>query len=110
MSRIARFDCFEVNFASGELRKHGIRIHLREQSFHALALLLERRGEIVTRDDLRWRRWPTDVFVDFENNLNNVIARLREALGDSADQPRFVENAAQARLPVHRAGARRAHP
>jgi TolB-like protein/tetratricopeptide (TPR) repeat protein len=91
MSKIARFDCFEVDFASGKLRKHGIRIPLREQPFQALALLLERPGEVVTRDDLRWRLWPTDVFVDFENNLNNVIARLREALGDSADRPRFVE-------------------
>jgi TolB-like protein len=91
MSKIGRFDCFEVDFDSGELRKHGIRIPLREQPFQALALLLERPGEVVTRDELRWRLWPTDVFVDFENNLNNVIARLREALGDSADRPRFVE-------------------
>lgn len=91
MSESAQFDCFEVDFASGELRKHGIRIHLREQPFQALALLLERPGEVVTREDLRWRLWPTDVFVDFENNLNNVIARLREALGDSAARPRFIE-------------------
>jgi TolB-like protein/Tfp pilus assembly protein PilF len=91
MPSSVRFDCFEVDLASGELRKHGIRIHLREQSFQALALLLEQPGQVVTREDLRRRLWTADVFVDFENNLNNAIARLREALGDSAERPRFIE-------------------
>jgi TolB-like protein len=91
MPTMVRFDCFEVDLTSGELRKNGIRIHLREQAFQALALLLDRPGQVVTRDELRRRLWPGDVFVDFENNLNNAIARLREALGDSAERPRFIE-------------------
>jgi TolB-like protein len=91
MLRIVRFDCFEVDLTSGELRKNGSLIHLREQAFQALALLLEQSGQVVTREDLRRRLWPGDVFVDFENNLNNAIARVREALGDSAEHPRFVE-------------------
>lgn len=86
-----RFDCFDVDTASGELRKRGVRIPLREQSFQALSLLLERPGQVVTREELRRHLWPHDVFVDFENNLNSAIARLREALGDSADHPRFIE-------------------
>jgi TolB-like protein/tetratricopeptide (TPR) repeat protein len=91
MRRLVRFDCFEVDLVSGELRKHGLRIPLREQSFQALALLLERPGDLVTREELRRRLWPADVFVDFENNLNATMGRLREALGDSAARPRFVE-------------------
>jgi TolB-like protein/Tfp pilus assembly protein PilF len=73
-----------------------VRIGLREQSFQVLALLLERPGEVVTREQLRHRLWPADVFVDFENNLNTAVARLREALGDSAERPRFIET-----LPKH---------
>jgi DNA-binding winged helix-turn-helix (wHTH) protein len=91
MSTFLRFDCFEVDLAAGRLLKHGVRIHLREQSFQVLELLLARPGEVVTREELRQRLWPTDVFVDFENNLNTAVARLREALGDSAEHPRFIE-------------------
>jgi TolB-like protein/tetratricopeptide (TPR) repeat protein len=91
MHRSVRFDCFEVDLVSGELRKNGLRIHLREQSFQALALLLEQPGEVVTREELRRRLWSADIFVDFDNNLNNAIGRLREALGDSAERPRFIE-------------------
>jgi TolB-like protein len=91
MSTPMRFDCFEVDLAAGRLLKHGIRIHLREQSFQVLELLLARPGEVVTREDLRQRLWPTEVFVDFENNLNTAVARLREALGDSAEHPSFIE-------------------
>ena len=91
MSTLLRFDCFEVDLAAGHLFKRGTRIHLREQSFQVLAQLLERAGEVVSRDDMRRRLWPTEVFVDFENNLNAVMARLREALGDSAERPRFIE-------------------
>lgn len=68
-----------------------MRIGLRDKSFQALALLLEQPGEVVTREQLRRRLWPADVFVDFENNLNTAIGRLREALGDSAERPRFIE-------------------
>ncbi len=91
MSTLLRFDRFEVDLAAGRLLSHGARIHLREQSFQVLALLLEHPGEIVRREDLRRRLWPGEVYVDFENNLNTAVARLREALGDSADHPHFVE-------------------
>jgi eukaryotic-like serine/threonine-protein kinase len=91
MSTLLRFDGFEVDLAAGRLFKAGSRIRLREQSFQVLAMLLERPGEVVTREDLRRRLWPTDVFIDFENSLNAAVARLREALGDSAERPRFVE-------------------
>ncbi len=86
-----RFDCFEVDPAGLQLRKHGSRIRLREQSFHVLAMLLERPGQLVTRDELQHRLWPNGVIVDFENNLNTAIGRLREALGDSVEHPRFIE-------------------
>ncbi len=91
MATVLRFDGFEVDLAAGRLFKRGARIRLREQSFQVLATLLERPGEVVTREDLRRRLWPTDVFIDFENSLNAAVARLREALGDSADRPRFIE-------------------
>ena len=94
--RIVRFDNFEVDLAAGQLHKAGVRISLREKSFQVLALLLERPGEVVTREQLQHRLWPGDVFVDFENNLNTAVARLREALGDSAEHPRFIET-----LPKH---------
>jgi TolB-like protein/Tfp pilus assembly protein PilF len=91
VSRLIRFGNFEVDLAAGQLHKRGVRIGLREKSFQVLALLLERPGEVVTRERLQHRLWPSDVFVDFENNLNTSVARLREALGDSAEQPRFIE-------------------
>jgi len=96
VSTIVRFGNFEVDLAAGQLHKRGLRIGLREKSFQVLALLLERPGEVVTREQLQHRLWPVDVFVDFENNLNTAVARLREALGDSAEHPRFVET-----LPKH---------
>ncbi len=89
--KIVRFGCFEVDLRSGELRKLGVRIKLREKPFDVLALLLEHPGEVVTREELRNRLWPADVFVDFDNNLNTAVTRLREALGDSAERPKFVE-------------------
>lgn len=86
-----RFDCFEVDLAAHELYKRGARIRLRDQSFQVLTLLLEHPGRVVTREDLRHRLWTDDVFVDFENGLNTAVARLREALSDSADRPRYIE-------------------
>ena len=86
-----RFDCFEVDLAGGQLFKRGARIHLREQSFQVLAMLLERPGQVVTREELRRRLWPDEVFVDFDNNLNTAIARLREVLNDSPEHPRYIE-------------------
>jgi TolB-like protein/tetratricopeptide (TPR) repeat protein len=89
---LVRFDCFEVDLAAGQLRKHGSRISLRDQPWQVLAMLLEHAGQVVSRDDLQRRLWPhADVIVDFDNSLNTAVGRLREALGDSADHPRFIE-------------------
>jgi eukaryotic-like serine/threonine-protein kinase len=88
---IVRFGVFEVDLRSGELRKRGIKVPLQQQPFRILVRLLERPGELVPRDVLRQELWPEDTFVDFEHGLNAAIKRLREALGDSADTPRFVE-------------------
>jgi TolB-like protein len=88
---VVRFDCYEVDLAAGQLRKRGTRIRLRDQPWQVLAMLLEHRGQVVTREDLQRRLWPHDVIVDFENNLNTAIGRVREALGDSAEHPRFIE-------------------
>src|SRR6266571_2336473 len=88
---ILRFGVFEVDVRSGELRKQGVRIKLQEQPFQVLAVLLQRPGEVLTREELRNQNWPADTFVDFDNSLNTAINKLREALGDSADNPRFIE-------------------
>jgi DNA-binding winged helix-turn-helix (wHTH) protein len=89
-TQLARFGAFEVNFVAGELRKHGIRLKLQEQPFQVLLLLLARPGELVTREAIQQTLWPAGTFVDFENGLNTAINRLREALGDSAENPRFI--------------------
>jgi cholera toxin transcriptional activator len=94
-TRKIRFGVFEVDLASGELRKNGNRIRLQEQPFQILALLLERPGEVITRDDLRQRLWPGDTFVDFDHSLNTAVNKIREALGDSAASPRYVETLAK---------------
>jgi DNA-binding winged helix-turn-helix (wHTH) protein/tetratricopeptide (TPR) repeat protein len=88
---IVRFGTFEVDVRARELRKHGVRIKLQEQPFHVLTVLLERPGDVVTREELRSEIWPADTFVDFDNSLNTSINKLREALGDSADNPVFIE-------------------
>jgi len=90
-----RFAVFELDLESAELRKHGIKIKLQQKPFQILALLLERPGEVVTREELQQRLWPSDVFVDFESGLNNAVKKLRAALGDSAETPRFVETVAR---------------
>src|SRR6202163_1692197 len=90
-SGILRFATFEVDLRAGELRKQGKRIKVQEQPFHVLTVLLQRPGEVVTREELRNQNWPPDTFVDFDNSLNTAINKLREALGDSADSPRFIE-------------------
>ncbi len=86
-----RFGVFEFDLRSGELRKHGIRIKLQEQPCQILAILLEHRGEMVTREELQGRLWPSDTFVDFDHSLNTAVMRLREALNDSSENPRFIE-------------------
>ncbi len=90
-----RFAVYEADQASGELRKSGVRIRLPDQACQVLDALLERPGEIVTREELRQRLWPADTFVDFDHSLNTVINKLREALGDSAGNPRFIETLAR---------------
>ncbi len=86
-----RFGPFQVNRHAGELRKHGIKVKLSGQPFEVLALLLERPGEVVTHQELRGKLWQADTFVDFEHGLHAAVNKLREALGDSADNPRFIE-------------------
>jgi serine/threonine protein kinase len=91
----ARFESFEVNLRSGELRKNGDKIKLPEQSFQILAMLLERPSEVVMRQEIQERLWPNDTVVEFENSINAAIKRLRVALGDSADEPRYIETLAR---------------
>jgi DNA-binding winged helix-turn-helix (wHTH) protein len=89
--RIVKFGVFELDLDARELRKSGIRIKLQEQPFQILAMLLERPGEIVTREDLQKRLWSQDTFVDFELSLNSAVKKLRQALGDDSANPRFIE-------------------
>ena len=89
--QILRFGAFEANLASGELRKSGVRIKLQDRPFQILAILLEKPGELVTREELQKNLWPADTFVDFEHGLNTAITKLRQALSDDADNPRFIE-------------------
>jgi len=86
-----RFDTFEFDFQVGELRKEGLRVKLQDQPSRVLFRLLQRPGEVVTREELRQDLWPADTYVDFDHGLNSAVARLRETLRDSADKPRFVE-------------------
>lgn len=95
-SRVIRFGAYEARLGSGELYKGGRRIKLQDQPFQVLAMLLEHPGELVTREELHQKLWPTDTFVDFDTGLNSAIKRLRDALNDSADEPRYVET-----LPRH---------
>jgi TolB-like protein/DNA-binding winged helix-turn-helix (wHTH) protein len=93
--RILCFGSFEVDLTAGELRRQGLKIRLQDQPFRLLALLLERAGEVVTREELREELWPADTFVDFDHSLNTAVRKLREALGDSAETPRYVETLAR---------------
>jgi DNA-binding winged helix-turn-helix (wHTH) protein len=98
-SRVLHFGVFEANLQESELRKDGMRIKLQDQPFQILSILLERPGETVSREELRQRLWPADTFVDFDHSLNSSIKKLREALGDNSDNPRFIET-------LHRRGYR----
>src|SRR5579872_4298749 len=89
--RSVRFGVFEVDLRAGELKKRGTRIRLQGQPFLLLIKLLKERGEVVTREELRRTLWPQDTFVDFDHSLGSAANRLREALGDSATNPRFIE-------------------
>jgi cholera toxin transcriptional activator len=90
-----RFGIYEADLTTGELRKNGSLIRLQEQPFQILAMLLERPGELVTREELRSKLWPADTFVDFDHSLNTAVNKIREALGDSASNPRFVQTVAR---------------
>ena len=116
-SHLIQFETFEVDLRSGELRKKGVKVRLPEQSFQILAMLLKGPGELVTREDIQNQLWPNDTVVEFEHSINAAIRRLRVALSDSADSPRFIETLARrgyrfiatvenAREPLDRADAR----
>ena len=95
LSRIVRFSTFEVNVQTGELRQWGQKVRLQEQPFQVLVALLERPGELVTREELRSKLWPAETFVDFDHGLNAAVKRLRDALGESAETPIFIETLAR---------------
>src|SRR6516164_137710 len=88
---VSRFDSFELDFRARELRKNGVKLRLQGQAIQVLAVLLNRGGELVTREELRAEVWPEDTFVGFDHSLHNAIARIREVLGDSASDPRYIE-------------------
>jgi TolB-like protein/DNA-binding SARP family transcriptional activator len=89
--QVIHFGDYEADLRAGELRKKGVKLKIQEQPLQILAMLLEHPGQVVTREELRSRLWPSDTFVDFDHSLNKAINKLREALGDSADSPQFVE-------------------
>ncbi len=90
-AQIVRFGLFEADLQTGELRKNGVKVPLQGQPFQVCAILLSRSGELVSREELRQQVWPEDTFVDFDHALNTAITKIRLALGDQADNPRFVE-------------------
>jgi DNA-binding winged helix-turn-helix (wHTH) protein len=89
--RLVRFGLFELDLRTGELRKKGVKVALQEQPFQVLVTLLDRPGELVTREELRTKLWAGAVFVDFDHGLNKAVGKIRRALGDLAESPRFVE-------------------
>ncbi len=90
-SPVYRFGVFQANLAARELRKHGVRVRLPGQPYCILSMLLERPGEVVTREEMRQRLWTSETFVDFEHSLNTAITKLRAALGDSPENSRYIE-------------------
>jgi DNA-binding winged helix-turn-helix (wHTH) protein len=90
-TRRVRLGPFEADLRSCELRKDGLKVKLQDQPFRVLAMLIERPGEMVSRQEFRQKLWPADIFVDFDTGLNTAIKKLRDALGDSSDEPRYIE-------------------
>jgi TolB-like protein/DNA-binding winged helix-turn-helix (wHTH) protein len=90
-SSVLCFDIFQLDLRAGELRKQGVKLRLQGQPLQVLAVLLRRAGDVVSREELRMELWPADTFVDFDHSLHNAIARIREAIGDSAQLPRYIE-------------------
>ena len=94
-NRIYRFGLYEADLSSGELRKNGVKQKIQGQPFEVLVALLERPNQVVTREELRARLWPQDTFVDFDHSLNTAINKVRDVLGDTAGNPRFLETPPQ---------------
>src|SRR5579862_8692454 len=92
---VLHFGIFQLDLKAGELHKAGVRVKLQDQPFRVLAMLVDRAGQVVTREELRKRVWPSNVYVDFDQGLNNSIKKVREALGDSADSPTLIETVAR---------------
>src|ERR1700730_10506662 len=95
LTGIFQFGAFQLTLTAGELHKAGVKVKLQDQPFRVLAVLVEHAGRVVTRDELRQKVWPSNVYVDFDQGLNNAIKKVRAALGDSADSPRFIETVAR---------------
>src|SRR5215472_1306694 len=95
VARRYRFGGFEADAATGELRRQGVRVRLHAQPFQVLLMLVERQGEVVTREEISRELWPEGTFVDYEHGVNSAVNRVREALGDKANSPRFVETLAR---------------
>src|ERR1700682_56558 len=91
LTDLVHFGIFQLDLKARELHKAGVKVKLQDQPFRVLALLVDRAGQVVTREELRQKVWPTDVYVGFDQGLNNAIKKVRDALGDSADSPRFIE-------------------
>jgi DNA-binding winged helix-turn-helix (wHTH) protein len=94
VTHVVRFGSFEVDLATRELRRNGVRLRVQPQPVTVLAALLERPGDLITREELRSKLWPGNVFIDFDHALNKAVSKLREALGDAGDQPQFIETLA----------------
>ena len=94
-ARRYRFGVFEADVATGELRRQGLRVRIHAQPFQLLVLLLDHPGDLISRDDIAARLWPSDTFVDYEHGVNSAVNRIREALGDTAGNPRFIETLAR---------------
>ncbi|MGH9492641.1 MAG: winged helix-turn-helix domain-containing protein [Terriglobales bacterium] len=113
-NKVFRFGAYEADLRTGELRKQGSRVRLQEQPFQVLVMLLERPGELVTREEIRQRLWGAETFVDFDHSLNTAINKLRETLNDSAAEPRYIETLARRGYrfiaPVESAGSAAAAP
>jgi DNA-binding winged helix-turn-helix (wHTH) protein len=92
---VYQFGAFEFNVRNGELRKHGLRLKLQDQPVRILAFLLENAGEVVGRDQIRARLWTSDIHVDYDNAINSAVRKLRDSLGDTAENPRFIETVAR---------------
>jgi DNA-binding winged helix-turn-helix (wHTH) protein len=99
-SPMLKFGPYLVDLAAGEVRKNGSRIRLQEKPLRVLVLLAERQGQVVTREELKKHLWPEDTFVDFETGLKTAVGKLREALSDSAETPRYIETIPPPRLPL----------